>query len=280
MQKALTTDAISKVCSTLERPAMAVPSKGFTLYKFMNGIWLPALNNGLDASSNDGIPKGGLSQVYVRARAITCPIFRCFVCLCEIVSTNCQPSCISKHPYMHNHASYMLMHLIKLLCCSCTFAFSIPMLIFVKINHVNFKPLLSYQFQTSTVLSTSSPCSRVSQFQFVFAIQFVFVNGQVTSSHPRTACACQFTLVIGQVASSNTRTACTCRFAFILVIGQVASSNTRTTCTCALFLSSAKRLVRIQEQLVPVCFVGILGQVPSSNRKNNLCLSICYLFPQ
>jgi len=143
-KKALTTDAISKVCSALKCPAMAVSSKGFTFYKSVNGIWLPALNNGLDVSSNDGIPKGGISQAYVRARAITCPIFRSFICLCEIVSSSCQPSCTSKHPCMHNHASYMLMHLIKLLCYSYTFAFSIPMSISVKINHVNFKPLLSY----------------------------------------------------------------------------------------------------------------------------------------
>jgi len=133
-------------------------------------------------------------------------------------------------------------------------------------NHVNFKLLQSCKFQDS--------CSHVSQFQFVFAIQSVSVIGQVTSSHPRTACACQFTLVIGQVtsshprttcacqftlaigqvASSHTRTACTCRFASILVIGQAAGSNTRTACTYALFLSSAKRLVRIQKQLVPVYF--------------------------
>ena len=57
MQKALTTDAISKVCSTVERPAIAVPSKGLTPYKSMNGIWFPAFNNGLDVSSNDGIPR-------------------------------------------------------------------------------------------------------------------------------------------------------------------------------------------------------------------------------
>jgi len=175
-------------------------------------------------------------------------------------------------------------------------------------NHVNFKLLQSCKFQDS--------CSHVSQFQFVFAIpsvsvigqvasshprttcacQFTLVIGQVASSHPRTACACQFTLVIGQVASSHPRTTCacqstpvigqvasshprttcTCQFAFILVIGQAASSNTRTACTCALFLPSAKRLVRIQEQLVPVYFVVSLGQVPGSNQKNNLHLSICY----
>jgi len=159
-------------------------------------------------------------------------------------------------------------------------------------GYTNIKLQRSCKFQDSY--------SHVSQFQFVFAIpsvsvisqvasshprtacacQFTLVIGQVTSSHPRTACACQFTLVIGQVASLHTRTACTCRFASILVIGQAASSNTRTACTYALFLSSAKRLVRIQEQLVPVYFVVILGRVPSLNQKNNLCLSICYLFPQ
>ena len=75
-------------------------------------------------------------------RAITCPIFQCFVCLCEIVSTNCQSSCILEHSYMHNHAFYVFMHLIKLLCYSYAFAFSIPLLISIKINHVNFKFLL------------------------------------------------------------------------------------------------------------------------------------------
>jgi len=153
-------------------------------------------------------------------------------------------------------------------------------------GYTSFKLQRSCQFQDS--------CSHVSQFQFVFAIpsvsvigqvassnsrtacacQFTLVIGQAASSHPRTACACQFTLVIGQVASSHPRTACTCQFAFILVIGQAASSNTRTACTCALFLPSAKWLVRIQDQLLPVYFVVILGQVPSLNQKNNLHLSI------
>jgi len=176
-------------------------------------------------------------------------------------------------------------------------------------NHVNFKPQRSCKFQDS--------CSHVSQFQFVFAIpsvsvisqvassqprtacacqftlvigqvasshprtacacQFTLVIGQVASSHPRTACACQFTLVIGQVASLHSRTACTCQFAFILVIGQATGSNSRTACTCVLLLSSAKRPVRIQEQLVPLLLVSIPGQVPSSSQKNNLHLSICYL---
>jgi len=63
MQKALTTDAISEAYSALKRLAMAVPSKGFTFYKSMNGIWLPALNNGLDASFNDGIPRGTFASI-------------------------------------------------------------------------------------------------------------------------------------------------------------------------------------------------------------------------
>jgi len=87
-------------------------------------------------------PEEELLQVYVRARAITCPIFQCFVCLCEIVSTNCQSSCIPKHSYMHNHASYVFMHSIRLSCYSYASAFSIPMLISIKINLVNFKFLL------------------------------------------------------------------------------------------------------------------------------------------
>ncbi len=83
-----------------------------------------------------------LLQIHVRARAITCPIFQYSVCLCEILSTNCQSSCMPKHSYMHNHASYMSMHLIKLLCYSYASALSIPMLISIKIDHVSFKFLL------------------------------------------------------------------------------------------------------------------------------------------
>jgi len=100
--------------------------------------------------------------------------------------------------------------------------------------HVNFKLLLSCQFQTSTVLSISNSCSHVKSISIYIHNAIYYMFGQVTSSHPRTACACQFTLVIGQVTSSHPRTACTCRFAFILVIGQVTSSNPRTACTCAL----------------------------------------------
>jgi len=116
-----------------------VPTSSNTIQLFFSIILqLPAFSDGLDVSSSDGIPRRGTFAVYVRARAITCPIFRCFVCLCEIVSTNCQSSCIPKHSCMHNHASYMFMHLIKLSCYSYASAFSIPMLISIKINLVKF----------------------------------------------------------------------------------------------------------------------------------------------
>jgi len=116
----------------------AIPLRLF----FSTMLQIPAFNDGLDVSSDVGIPRRGTFAVYVRARAITCPIFQCFVCLYEIVSTNCQSSCIPKHSYMHNHASYVFMHLIKLSCHSYIFAFSIPMSISIKVNLVDFKFLL------------------------------------------------------------------------------------------------------------------------------------------
>ena len=116
--------------------------------------------------------------------------------------------------------------------------------------HVNFKIQQSCQLQTLAILSNSSSCSHVKSI----SIQFVSVNGQVASSHPRTACACQFILVINQVASSHPRTACS--YQFSLVISQVASSYPRTACACALCLLSAKRLVQIQEQLVLPTFLS------------------------
>jgi len=124
-------------------------------------------------------PEKEILQIYVRARAITCPIFQCYVCLCEILSTNCQSSCMPKHSYMHNHASYMFMHLIKLSCYSYASAFSIPMLISIKINLVNSKfPLstinvychVNFKVQQSCqhFCQNSSSCSCVNQIQVFF----------------------------------------------------------------------------------------------------------------
>jgi len=78
-------------------------------------------------------------------------------------------------------------------------------------------------------------------------------NGQVASSHPRTACAYQFVPVIGQAASSHPRTACTYPFdirratsshprtarAFYFVFAsQVTSSCPRTACASYGLLSA------------------------------------------
>jgi len=99
------------------------------------------------------------------------------------------------------------------------------------------------------------------QFQFVSTIQFVSVNGQVASSHPRTACACQFTLVIGQAASSHPRTACTCQFVFI---GQVASSHPRTACACQ-FTLVIGQAASSHPRTACTCQFVFIGQVASSH---------------
>jgi len=179
-------------------------------------------------------PEEELLQVYVRARAITCPTFQCFVCLCEIMSANCQSSCISKHSYMHNHASYMLMHLIKLLCYSYTFAFSIPMLISVKINHANFKIQQSCQLQTLAVLSNSSSCSHVKLISICFLQYNLFL---LTAKW------------------------------LVRIQEQLVPVN--------LFLLTAKWLVRIQEQLVPVN-LPLLSVKPLVRIQEQLVPVLCF----
>jgi hypothetical protein len=57
----------------------------------------------------------GFPCAYVVARATTCPIFQCLVCLCEITLPNYKPIMHFKHSYMHNHAFYVLIHLMILL---------------------------------------------------------------------------------------------------------------------------------------------------------------------
>ena len=137
------------------------------------------------------------------------------------MSTNCQSSCIPKHSYMHNHASYMFMHLIKLLCYSYASAFSIPMSISIEINRVNFKfsyannkCLLSCQFQNSTVLSNSSSCSHVNQIQFFFEYNLFLLMAKW----------------------------------LVRVQEQLVLVN--------LFLLSVKQPVRLQEQLVPILLIS------------------------
>ena len=93
-------------------------------------------------------------------------------------------------------------------------------------------------------------------------------------------------------------TACACQFVLstakwlVRIQEQLVPVNS--------FLLSVKWLVQIQEQFVPMLFVSVisqaassntrtacaylpvsfLGQVPSSSQKNNLYLSIRYFFPQ
>ena len=76
-----------------------------------------ALSHGFDTSPNDGISKEVFFPCeYVAARATTCPIFQCLIRLCETSLSNCQPIMHFKHSYMHNHAFYVLIHSIILLC--------------------------------------------------------------------------------------------------------------------------------------------------------------------
>ena len=201
-------------------------------------------------------PEEELLQIHVRARTIMCPIFQYSVCLCEILSTHCQSSCIPKHSYMHNHASYMSIHSIRSSCYPYASAFSIPALIAIKINHVNFRFLLltinvychvNFKVQQSCQHSCPIQAPAVMSIKFSsFSNTFVSVVGQAASLYPRTACTCQFVSVIGQVASSHPRTACTYpfdirratssdprtarAFYFLFPVSQVTSSNTRTAC--------------------------------------------------
>jgi len=182
---------------------------------------------------------------------------------------------------------------------SCQFQTSTIMLTSNFYCHVNFKFLWSHQYQTSTVLSISSSCGHVSQFQFVFAIQFIFVNGQVASSHKEQLVPVNLLLLsVKWLVHIQEQLVPVDLFSFLFSVKRLVQIQGQLVpvllCLLSakrlvqiqeqlalptLFLSSAKRLVRIQEQLVPVYFVGILSQVPSSNQKNNLHLSICCLFP-
>jgi len=105
MQKALTTDAISKAYSALKHPAMTVPSERFFSLRVYEWDTVPCPQPWSRCVFKRWHLQRGFPQAYVKARAITCPIFQCFVYLCEIVSANCQPSyassihtCIIMHP--------------------------------------------------------------------------------------------------------------------------------------------------------------------------------------
>jgi len=165
------------------------------------------------------------------------------------VSASCQPSCIPKHSYMHNHASYMFMHLIKLLCYSYAFASSIPMLIFVKINHVNFKFLQLCQFQTSTVMSISNFYNCVNfKLQTVVSISNFYYRANFKL---QLSCRLQTVLSNSSSCSHVSQIQVHSQIQFVSVNGQVTN----------LSLLSVKWLVRIQEQLAPVNLFSLLLSV-------------------
>ena len=178
-----------------------------------------------------------------------CPTFQCFACLCEIMSTKCQSSCISKHACMHNHASIVFMYLIKLSCYSYTFAFSIPMLISVKINHVNFKFLLlmtnvylSCQFQNPTILSTSN-FSYLFKFKLLPSCQVDFNFLQYNSF---LLTAKWLVRIQEQLAPANSLSL-TAKW-LVRIQEQLVPANS--------LLLSVKQQVRIQEQLVPILLIS------------------------
>ena len=108
-KKALTTDAISKVCSAWEHPALAVLSKDFILYKFMNGMQLPALSNGFGTSSNDGISKGEFHKHMLEHEPLRAQYS-------NVLSTSVKscPQVVNHHALQSIH-TFIIMHLI----CSC-----------------------------------------------------------------------------------------------------------------------------------------------------------------
>jgi len=140
---------------------------------------------------------------------------------------------------MHNHASYMFMHLIKLLCYSYTFAFSIPMLISVKINHVNFKFILSCRFQNPTVLSTSNLSSPF-KFKLLRSCQ---VNSNLFLQYNLFLLTAKWLVRVQEQLVPVNLFLLTAKW-LVRVQEQLVPVN--------LFLLTAKWLVRIQEQLVPV----------------------------
>ena len=169
-----------------------------------------------------------------------------FVYVYEVVSTSCQPSCTSKHSYMHNHASYMLMHLLKLLHYSYTLHFRFLwwslsksiMSISSFYCHANFKIQQSCQLQTSAVLSNSSSCSYVSQIQFIFKYDLFLL----TAKWP--------VRIQEQLVPVNS---------FLLSVKWLLRIQEQLVPANLLsFLLSVKWLVRIQEQLVPANLLSFL----------------------
>ena len=86
--------------------------------------------------------KRNFCKMYVRARAITCPIFQCFVCLCEIVS-NKLPTIMHSKTFIHAQSCILRVH-----------AFDKIVMLFIRIcilnSYVNFNQNPSCQLQISS----------------------------------------------------------------------------------------------------------------------------------
>lgn len=93
----------------------------------------------------------------VVARATTCPIFQCFVCLCETSLSNYKPIMHFKNSYMHNHAFYVLIQLMILLYHTYMLhfqsQFSIQLNVHFQFNSISISN--STQFQLSNAMSMS-----------------------------------------------------------------------------------------------------------------------------
>jgi hypothetical protein len=139
----------SNVYPALTRLATATciqePSKDLSFTSFI------ALSHGFDTSLNDDLSKEVFPCEYVAARATTCPIFQCFVCLCEASLSNYKPIMHFKHSYMHNHAFYVLIHPIILLCHT--------YMLHILSNSIQFPISNQFQFQFQSKLQLSNSIS-------------------------------------------------------------------------------------------------------------------------
>jgi hypothetical protein len=163
--------------SALTRLATATciqePSKGSSFTSFI------ALSHVFVTSPNDGLSKEVVPCEYVSARATTCPIFQCFVCLCEnflcqITSQSCISS-IHTCIIMHFICSYIQESCYTIHTC-CIFnsqsSNSSPnsncqTVKFNSISIVKFDAISTFQFQFQSCQSSNS---KQSQFQFQFNV--------------------------------------------------------------------------------------------------------------
>ena len=108
--RALTTDAMSEVFMWLFQ-RVAVPcrlsfSNNFAVLYHQQWSWcVPTTASPEEDPYEHALEREPLRAQYSNVRSIAR----------KIMCTGCQPSCISKHSYVHNHAFYMLMHLKKLM---------------------------------------------------------------------------------------------------------------------------------------------------------------------